>query len=192
MTSHPDWLRPHCNECAALCCVALHFDKSDMFGHDKPAGQFCKHLAPDNSCKIHSTLETQGYAGCAAFDCKGAGQRVTTAFKDKGNLDSPADQQLSMGSVFSEMLKIHKDLEMLFVCLGCTENKEIRSRLSTLIERMDIDSELKLDQSFAMVANDWRKEVAACWASLQKSPEILSELTAKLASQRSAPYVMTK
>jgi hypothetical protein len=73
----PSHLRPDCGRCVALCCVAPAFDAAQGFGHDKPAGEPCRHLHADHRCSIHATLGTQGYPACAAFNCFGAGQRVT-------------------------------------------------------------------------------------------------------------------
>ena len=70
-------LRPDCARCAALCCVAFHFDRSDQFGFDKAAGEPCAHLAEGGGCAIHERRLEQGFAGCIAYDCHGAGQAVT-------------------------------------------------------------------------------------------------------------------
>jgi hypothetical protein len=70
-------LSADCGRCAGLCCVALTFDRSSLFGFDKRAGEVCRHLQPDCRCRIHAELERRGFAGCARYDCLGAGQRVT-------------------------------------------------------------------------------------------------------------------
>jgi hypothetical protein len=69
-----------CSACAAYCCVALPFDRSAAFAFDKPANVRCRHLAGDHTCTIHAERAARGMAGCARFDCLGAGQRVTRAF----------------------------------------------------------------------------------------------------------------
>lgn len=78
--SLPASLRPDCARCAALCCVAPAFDAGQGFGYDKPAREPCRNLASDNRCTIHPALVAQGFAGCASFDCFGAGQRATALF----------------------------------------------------------------------------------------------------------------
>lgn len=65
-----------CDRCAALCCVWLGFDAGPAFGFSKPAGTPCAHLR-GTRCGIHVSLVRRGFAGCAAFDCYGAGQRAT-------------------------------------------------------------------------------------------------------------------
>lgn len=59
--------------------MALVFDRGEMFGHDKVAGTPCHNLT-GTLCGIHDQLDQTGYRGCVAFDCLGAGQRVTALF----------------------------------------------------------------------------------------------------------------
>jgi uncharacterized protein YjbI with pentapeptide repeats len=77
MSQHRSNLRPDCARCAGLCCVALPFSASADFAIDKGAGQPCPHLQTDFRCGIHGQLRERGFAGCAAYDCFGAGQRLT-------------------------------------------------------------------------------------------------------------------
>jgi Pentapeptide repeats (8 copies) len=70
-------LRADCGACAALCCVAPPFAVSADFPINKPAGTPCPHLTPEYRCRIHERLRQEGFSGCAAFDCFGAGQRTT-------------------------------------------------------------------------------------------------------------------
>lgn len=69
-------LRADCAQCFALCCVGPVFTRSSEFAIDKPAGQPCPHLADDHGCSIHDRLQGEGFSGCAAYDCFGAGQRL--------------------------------------------------------------------------------------------------------------------
>jgi len=61
----------------ALCCVIPPFDTEQGFGFDKPAEVPCLHLCADHRCGIHDALIPRGFEGCVAFDCLGAGQRLT-------------------------------------------------------------------------------------------------------------------
>jgi hypothetical protein len=70
-------LRGDCAQCAALCCVALAFDRSPLFAFDKPAGEPCANLSARGRCAIHAERTARGFAGCEAYDCLGAGQAVT-------------------------------------------------------------------------------------------------------------------
>lgn len=69
-------LRADCGRCFAICCVAPAFGRSSQFAIDKPAGVPCLHLADDHRCSIHGRLRAEGFAGCVAYDCFGAGQRL--------------------------------------------------------------------------------------------------------------------
>ena len=73
----PAHLKADCSACVALCCVIPPFDAVQGFGFDKPAETPCHHLCADHRCGIHDQLVNRGFAGCVAFDCLGAGQRLT-------------------------------------------------------------------------------------------------------------------
>ena len=65
-------LRPDCQSCCGLCCVALYFAKADGFPADKAAGTPCRQLTDDFRCALHDELAARGLHGCAAYDCLGA------------------------------------------------------------------------------------------------------------------------
>lgn len=73
----PSDLRADCANCFALCCVALPFSVSADFAIAKDAGRPCPNLDDDFRCGIHPRLRDEGFAGCVAFDCFGAGQKVS-------------------------------------------------------------------------------------------------------------------
>ena len=108
---------PDCAACAALCCLALAFDKGEMFGHDKAAGTPCHHLS-GHLCTIHADLGEKGYRGCASFDCLGAGQRVSALF-DGSWRDEPA-RIPAMISAFRAMRDIQELRQMLVAARGLT------------------------------------------------------------------------
>jgi len=68
-------LHADCDRCFALCCVSPAFARSSEFAIDKPAGVPCPNLA-DHRCSIHDRLRAEGFSGCTAYDCFGAGQRL--------------------------------------------------------------------------------------------------------------------
>ncbi len=93
-------LRGDCERCAALCCVTLPLTASADFAIDKPAGVPCPHLLPDDRCDIHGQLRECGFAGCAAYDCFGAGQQVTHAILTPAHWRSSAAQLERVTRVF--------------------------------------------------------------------------------------------
>jgi hypothetical protein len=106
-------LRPDCTRCAALCCVAPAFDRSEDFAVDKPAGVACPNLTADHRCAIHADLARRGFRGCAHYDCMGAGQRVTQEmFAGRSWRDDPAIAG-AMFEAFRRMRQVHALLELL-------------------------------------------------------------------------------
>ncbi|MBV1867112.1 MAG: hypothetical protein KUG69_04285 [Marinosulfonomonas sp.] len=107
-------LKADCSQCQALCCVALAFDRSDMFAIDKPAGVACPNLTPDYGCKIHAKLGELGFSGCQRYDCLGAGQRIVNeVFPDIDWMKATLHLPVIMES-FAAMRKVHELLELLF------------------------------------------------------------------------------
>ena len=101
-------LRADCAQCAALCCVALAFDRSAHFAFDKKAGEPCPNLDANCRCGIHKSLLASGFRGCADYDCHGAGQYVTQrlfggrSWRDEPRLLRP------MMKAFAEIRAIHE------------------------------------------------------------------------------------
>jgi len=106
---HREHLRADCGACAALCCVAPHFEVSADFPIHKPAGTACPNLTVDDRCRVHDHLREEGFAGCAAFDCFGAGQRTTSAF---GGRTWRTDRAVApaMFGVFAALRLLHEIL----------------------------------------------------------------------------------
>jgi hypothetical protein len=100
-------LTADCDRCSGLCCVVPAFAASADFAIDKPAGQPCPNLQPDARCGIHSQLRPQGFAGCAVYDCFGAGQRVSQMFGGRDWRGAP-DVRRQMFAVFPLMRDLHE------------------------------------------------------------------------------------
>src|SRR5262245_2169748 len=101
-------LRPDCERCFGLCCVAPSFRASADFAINKPAGQACPNLRPDSRCSIHEQLRTAGFPGCAAYDCFGSGQQVAqVTFGGRDWRQTPA-VAAQMFEVFEVMRTLHQ------------------------------------------------------------------------------------
>jgi hypothetical protein len=110
-----------------LCCVGLAFDRSELFAFDKPAGVPCPHLQADHTCGIHGDLEGHGFAGCARYDCLGAGQRVTELFRgDPGIFDA-----------FRAMREVHELLSLLRASHALLAESTWRDDLERALSRTD-------------------------------------------------------
>lgn len=106
-------LRDDCARCAALCCVALVFDKSHLFAFDKPAGQPCIHLSQDARCGIHHKRARDGFVGCTRYSCFGAGQRVVQECFDGETWQSNATLIKPMMRAFQRARAVHELLLLL-------------------------------------------------------------------------------
>jgi len=111
-------LRADCEKCFGLCCVALYFFASEGFPGNKEAGQPCAYLKDNFSCLIYKNLRERGLKGCTAFDCFGAGQKVSqVSFKGlswRKNQESAAQ----MFEVFLIMRQLHELLWYLQTALA--------------------------------------------------------------------------
>jgi len=144
-------LRIDCQKCFGLCCVALYFSASEGFPTDKDAGKPCINLQPDFQCSIHQNLRNQGLKGCTAYDCFGAGQKVsqvTFSGQDWRQVPELAEQ---MFKAFLVMRQLHEMLWYLTEALKLQSSGEIRNNIGSILletERLtalDPNSLIELD-----------------------------------------------
>ncbi|HWP98669.1 MAG TPA: pentapeptide repeat-containing protein [Syntrophomonadaceae bacterium] len=126
-------LRPDCQNCFGLCCVALYFSALEGFPIDKDVGQPCINLQPDFRCCVHKSLMEQGLKGCIAFDCFGAGQKVAqVSFGGRDWLKVPESAKQMFGA-FLIMRQLHELLwyltEALTLQPACSIHGALRSML---------------------------------------------------------------
>jgi hypothetical protein len=96
-----------CDRCAALCCVAVAFDRSESFAFDKAADTPCRNLDRAHGCTIHARLAGSGFAGCAAYDCHGAGQVVTQELFGGRSWRDDAALLPAMSEAFRLLRRVH-------------------------------------------------------------------------------------
>ncbi|MFC2953132.1 hypothetical protein ACFOOP_14440 [Marinicaulis aureus] len=134
--TNPIELRADCTRCAALCCMAPSFDKSPSFGFDKPPETPCSNLDGEGRCVIHADLASKGFPGCVAYDCHGAGQRVTQEIF--GGRSWLAEPQLKppMTRAFMVMRRIHELLSMLTAAQALPLDDGERQGLNALQNRL--------------------------------------------------------
>ena len=101
-------LRPDCGRCVGLCCVAPAFTRSADFAIDKPAGRPCPNLRGDFRCGIHASLREAGFPGCVAYDCYGAGQRVSRELFAGADWRADAAVAPAMFATFSVVRLLHE------------------------------------------------------------------------------------
>ena len=141
MTSSPfgnrAGLQADCANCFGLCCVALPFTASADFAFDKKENKPCVNLKDNFQCGIHAKLRKTGMAGCAVYDCFGAGQKVSqVVFNGRNWRDNPQDSQ-QMFSVFPIVRALHELLWYLNEALDRTQNQAIYQELKSAIDKVE-------------------------------------------------------
>lgn len=130
-------LRADCERCFGLCCVAPAFAASADFAIDKPAGQPCPHLRPDSRCGIHDRLRQRGFAGCAVYDCFGAGQKVAqVTFEGRDWRQAPQTAR-QMFDVFAVMRQLHELLWYLAEALTLRPGRPLHGELRRALDNTE-------------------------------------------------------
>jgi hypothetical protein len=117
--------------------VAPAFSRSSEFAIDKPAGVPCPHLGEDHRCTIHAGLRTEGFPGCTAYDCFGAGQRL--AQDTFGGRDWRSHQELaaSMMAALPILRGLHELLWYLGEALALTTSAPLASALGAAVGQVE-------------------------------------------------------
>lgn len=106
-------LKPDCEKCCGLCCVAPAFAVSADFAINKAPGKPCPKLTADFRCSIHERLRPEGFPGCIAYDCFGAGQKVTQLTYEGRTWRTSPKIAGQMFEVFGVMQQLHSMLRYL-------------------------------------------------------------------------------
>jgi uncharacterized protein YjbI with pentapeptide repeats len=127
-------LRADCKNCFGLCCVALPYAKSADFASDKDGGTPCHNLQSNYQCGIHKDLRNKGFRGCTAYECFGAGQKVSQ-FTYKGmDWRTSKDIAQEMFIVYPIIQQLHEMLWYLNEALSLEVSKSIHKELQDSIE----------------------------------------------------------
>ena len=142
-------LQPECGRCCGLCCVAPALAAGPDFAIDKEAGRPCPNLTEDFRCSIHQRLRAEGFRGCVAYDCFGAGQKVTQiTFQGRSWRQSP-EVAAEMFDVFGVVRQLHSMLVYLGQALELEPARrlygELRAKRDEL-ERRSLDGSEALQQ----------------------------------------------
>lgn len=126
-----------CENCFGLCCVALPYAKSADFAFDKDGGTPCQNLQADYRCGIHQTLRKNGFSGCVAYECFGAGQKVSqVTFQGNSWRDFP-ELAKEMFDVFPIMQQLHEMLHYLHEALSLEETRPIYQDLQASLDETE-------------------------------------------------------
>ncbi|GAA5032392.1 pentapeptide repeat-containing protein [Actinopolymorpha pittospori] len=126
-----------CEYCFGLCCVALPFTASADFAVDKDAGVPCTHLRADFRCDIHAQLRERGFPGCTAFDCFGAGQKVSrTTFGGRDWRQEPGTAG-RMFQVFPVVRQLHELLWYLAEAVTLPQARSLHGELRRALNEIE-------------------------------------------------------
>ena len=134
-------LRADCARCAALCCVALAFDRSELFAIDKPAGACCPHLGHAGQCSIHAQRLQRGFGGCVGYDCLGAGQRVVQDLFGAASWQDDPTLLQPMLRAFWVVGRAHELMSLLEEASKLSLSRGERRRLTRLKARLEASAE---------------------------------------------------
>ncbi|WP_129727435.1 pentapeptide repeat-containing protein [Ectobacillus funiculus] len=123
-------LRSDCSNCFGLCCVALPYAKSADFAVDKDGGTPCSNLQSNYLCSIHQDLITKGFRGCVAYECFGAGQKVSQIIYEGNDWKNNKDLAKEMFAVFPIMQQLQ---EMLWYLQEALVNQAARPIYNELL-----------------------------------------------------------
>jgi hypothetical protein len=163
-------LSGQCDRCAGLCCVVPAFTASADFAIDKPAGRPCPNLAGDFRCGIHERLRPEGFPGCVAYDCFGAGQQVVQVTFGGRDWRGDADVATAMFATFGIMRALHEILWYASEALTYSDAAPVHAGLRSIVD--DVVRLTTLDaESLATVdvASRWQ----ACSALLARTSELV-------------------
>lgn len=127
-------LKIDCKNCSGLCCVALYCSKSDGFPENKEAGIACKHLQSDFQCDMHKTLFQKNMKGCLAYECFGAGQKVTQMYGLDCTWQANSGQSKNIYQTFLLVFQLHQMLWYLIQASTIANSLELKQEISFLIQ----------------------------------------------------------
>lgn len=128
--------RSDCSRCAALCCIAYPSEEMPGFSAAKQAGQPCPKLGSDGLCTIYTRRAEEGFAGCIAFECFGAGQHVVQhLFADR---DWREDRAV-LGAMVDAFLAMRPVSDLNFLArriIDSAQDGKVRAEAAALADRL--------------------------------------------------------
>ncbi|MBT8152472.1 hypothetical protein KMP13_00875 [Epibacterium ulvae] len=113
--------------------MAYPFDKGAEFALDKDTDAPCPKLNSAHGCSIHDGLVQQGFTGCVAYSCAGAGQRVTQELFDGESWQDDPDLLRHMTHALRVVRPIHEALLILQEALNIPMPDDLRARCHAMM-----------------------------------------------------------
>lgn len=126
-----------CRKCFGLCCTALYFSANDGFPVDKEAGKPCINLKEDFKCKVHKDLKKKGLKGCIAYDCLGAGQKVSQVTFEGQDWRKNPEAAKQMFDGFVIMRQLYEMLWYLKEALLLQNENKLKEELTSKIKEIE-------------------------------------------------------
>lgn len=130
-------LQADCEKCFGLCCVALYFSAAEGFPVNKDAGKPCINLKDDFRCNVHNNLVKKGLKGCIAYDCLGAGQKVSQVTYGGYDWRSNKEAAEEMFEVFVIMKQLHEMLWYLTEAYTIHPEQDMKDTINSKIKEID-------------------------------------------------------
>ena len=155
----PSVLRADCAHCFALCCIALPFAASADFAITKSAGEPCTHLQADFRCGIHDRLRERGFPGCTAYDCFGAGQKVSQGTFGGRDWRTAPQTAPQMFAVFPVVRQLHELLWYVTEALARPAANSLEAALRESLDETERLTRLPPDDLLALDVAAHRQSV---------------------------------
>lgn len=152
-------LSADCQHCFGLCCVALPYAKSADFAFDKDGGTPCRNLQSNYQCSIHKDLREKGFRGCSAYECFGAGQKVSQITYEGKDWQNNPETASEMFDVFPIMQQLHEMLWYIHEALSIETAKPIHCELRACFDKIDKLTRLSKENLLTLQVNEYRAEV---------------------------------
>jgi uncharacterized protein YjbI with pentapeptide repeats len=131
------------------------------FAIDKAAGEPCPNLQPDFRCRIHSRLRPEGFAGCAAYDCFGAGQHVTQVTFGGQDWRRTPLVAAQMFAAFGVVRQLHELLWYLTEALTMTAARPLHDEVRQALDETERLARLGRDELPVLDVATYRRGVYA-------------------------------
>ena len=166
---YPDFVSK-CENCAALCCVAFPFEKSEAFAENKDADRPCRHLSDKQKCGIHASRSELNYSGCIQFDCYGAGPRVLQDIFELELADRVAAHTSDVLEAFRQLTKIHTALAQLMILDQLSLSPDQNEQFLALYNKLEPQGGWTIDSLLSCKTSKLEAEVHAFAQSLIGTP----------------------
>jgi uncharacterized protein YjbI with pentapeptide repeats len=140
--------------------VAPTFARSSEFAIDKPAGVPCPHLADDHRCSIHDRLQDAGFPGCTAYDCFGAGQRLSEDTFGGRDWRTHREVTAPMMAALPVLRGLHELLWYLGDALAVTSSEPLMAELGSVLAQVEAAAAAPADGILTVDVDDFRSRAA--------------------------------